>query len=407
MTAQTAHLEDRPRRDEVGPVGAAARPEPAREPVRVLMVLAGAVLRGAETHTLRLAQKLPEHGFQVELAMLYDWEVAREARALGIGTHVAAKAFRGDLRVVTQIARIAKTGHFRIVHTHLVNGNFYGRLAAALCPGVRVVSTIHNYWDALMFFRTRAAKRLVYRVDIAMARLSDRVIAVTDDLRRSLVADGMGASRVVTIRNGVDTEEFAPGLHDGAAVRAELGIPAGAFLVGSAGRLVPQKHFDDFLRVVGRLRDQGLDAWGLVLGEGASRPALEALAGELGIREAVRMPGFRGDLARVMSALDAFALCSDTETTSLVTLQAMSLSKPVVVTSVGSLPEVLTGSGAGHLVPLGAVEETAGHLGTIAADPSGAAEMGRKGRAWVQSSYSERVQMEQTAAIYRGVLGRC
>lgn len=373
---------------------------------RVYQVGVGLALRGAEVHAIRLAARLRERGVAGGLIFTYDHEPAADARRRGLEVHVVPKTRRGDPTVIPRLARLIRRQRADLIHTHLVNGNFFGRLASLFVPGLSVISTVHNYGDALVAVRSDGERRLIYRQDIWTSVLCDKVIAVTESLREQLVADGMPPARVVSILNGVDTERFDPARVTRGAVRAELGVAPGTTLLASAGRLVAPKGFDKFLRVVAGLRGKGIDAAALLLGDGPDREALIALARELGLEGHAYFPGYRDDLEQVYADIDGFVLCSDTETTSLVTLEAMAMEKPAAVWAVGSLPEVLAGEEAGKLVPHGDVAGLVEAVAGFATDPARAAAMGRAGRKLVEDRFSERVQIAQTVDVYRTALER-
>ncbi|MFN7954684.1 MAG: glycosyltransferase [bacterium] len=373
---------------------------------RVYQVLVGLALRGAEVHAIRLATRLSECGVAGGLIFNYDHEPAADARARGLEVHVVPKHRRGDPTVIPRLAATIRRLRADLVHTHLVNGNFFGRLASLFVPGLSVISTVHNYGDALVAVRNERERRFIYQQDIWTSVLADRVIAVTESLRDRLVADGMPPARVVAILNGVDTERFDPARVRRGAFRAELGIAPQTCLLASAGRLVPPKGFDRFLEVVAGLRQRGVDAAALILGDGPERERLLAQAQSLGLGARVFLPGYRDDLEQVYADIDGFVLCSETETTSLVTLEAMAMEKPVAVWAVGSLPEVLVGESAGFLVPHGNVGGLVDAVARFAADPARAADMGRAGRGIVEARFSERAQIAATVAVYRDALAR-
>ncbi len=376
------------------------------EPPRVYQVLVGLALRGAEVHAIRLASRLRELGCASGLIFNHDLEPAADARRRGLDVHVIQKHGRGDPTVIPRLARLLRRLRPDLIHTHLLNGNFYGRLASIFVPRLAVVSTVHNYGDAMVQVRNEGERKLIWRLDIWTSVLSDEVIAVTESLRDKLIADGLSARRVVAILNGVDTDRFDPATVKRGPARESLGVDPASFLLASAGRLVPPKGFDRFLEVVARLRERGVNASALVLGDGPEREALVALANRLGLERRAFFPGYRDDLEQLYADIDGFVLCSETETTSLVTLEAMAMEKPVAVWAVGSLPEVLAGEAAGFLVPHGDVTGLVDAVQRFATDPSRAAAMGKAGRSVVVERFSEHAQIAATVAVYRRALAR-
>lgn len=181
---------------------------------------------------------------------------------------------------------------------------------------------------------------------LRMARAAAKVITVSDALRRALIAMGVEAYRIETLRNGVDTEFFAP--HPQPEVRRELGFPEGPLVV-SVGNLAEEKGHDLVLDAAARI--PGLQT--VIVGEGPLRLALENRARSLGIAERTRFLGnlTQDRLRRVYAAADVLALGSRREGWPNVLLEAMACGTPVVATDVGGVPEIVVDPAAGIVVP--------------------------------------------------------
>lgn len=138
------------------------------------------------------------------------------------------------------------------------------------------------------------------------------------------------------IPNGLDLHRFRP-----AGPAEALEVPGEGPLVGTVAALRPEKNLARLLHAVRRLRDDGVALRLVVIGEGAERPALEALAGRLGLAGSVRFAGAIADPAACYRALDVFALSSDTEQMPLSVLEAMATGLPVAATAVGDVPQMM------------------------------------------------------------------
>src|SRR5439155_323972 len=142
------------------------------------------------------------------------------------------------------------------------------------------------------------------------------------------------------------------------SLRAELGLHAGAPVIGSIGRLDPIKAYDVMLHAFARLRDGWDAARGappslVLVGDGPERARLAALIEQLGVRDAARLAGWRKDVENIYPAFDVFTLASWSEGTSLGLLEAMSSGVCPVVTDVGGSGAAL-GEGLRHRrVPAG------------------------------------------------------
>jgi glycosyltransferase involved in cell wall biosynthesis len=226
------------------------------------------------------------------------------------------------------------------VHTHLYRAQVYGRLAARLA-GVPALATEHSLGATHLEGRpVTAGVRALYR---ATERLGAGTIAVSEPVAERLA--GWGVRRVAVIPNGVDAAALAydPALRR--ATRARLGLTGK--VVGAVGRLDPAKRFDVLLRAL-----PALDAELLLVGDGPERGRLEKLAAELGVAPRVRFTGEVADVRPLLSAMDAFAAPSETETFGLAVLEALAAGLPVAYGSCPAL-EALPAAAAPRAVRAG------------------------------------------------------
>ena len=158
--------------------------------------------------------------------------------------------------------------------------------------------------------------------------------------------------RARCIYNGVDSSRFSvSGMTDvAAAFRKSLGIPENSIVVGSVGRFAPEKHFELLIDAIGRLCETGRPAYLLLVGEGRERRTLERAAARVGISDRVRFPGVMSDVRSALAAMDVFVLPSRAvETFSNAALEAMAMSRPVVLSNIGGAAEMVTDKVNGFL----------------------------------------------------------
>jgi glycosyltransferase involved in cell wall biosynthesis len=301
--------------------------------MRVLHVITGLGPGGAE-HQLRLLLRHTPPGSECEVATLSNAGTVADAIRAG-GTPVHDLGMRGnrDLAALPRLVRLIRRGRFDLVHTHLYRACLYGRIAAATA-GVPAVATEHSLGDGLIEGRpTTAAVRALY---LFGEWLGGATIAVSGTVAQRLVAWGVPGHRVRVVPNGIDLAElrFDPELRR--ATRSELGIPAGAPVVGAVGRLVPTKRFDLLVRAL-----SGLDGVRLLLaGDGPERPALQRLAEQLGVAERVVFAGALPHARNALCAMDIFAFPSEQETFGLAVLEALACGLPVLYASCPPLAEM-------------------------------------------------------------------
>lgn len=222
----------------------------------------------------------------------------------------------------------------------------------------------------------------LYRwLDRLFAARADRVLAISqmvrDDCRRVY-----GRHDIPTVGPGIDSPHAD--VVDPGFVRERLGIDTDHVLV-TAGKIIPKKNFDIFVRVVGELRNRGLDVSGVIIGDGPLRSRIESLIASLGISEHCRMVGFvpdYEDVLRYMSGATVYLYLERKVPFGLTPLEAGSLGVPVVAFRGGGVEEtVIDGENGRKLPSRYGPEEIADVLEEmLRAGPETLAAMGRRGR---------------------------
>jgi glycosyltransferase involved in cell wall biosynthesis len=209
------------------------------------------------------------------------------------------------------------------------------------------------------------------------ANRCDRVTAPTATALLLLRDHGLRAPSQV-VSNGVDLDAFSPGQAD-ESLRGRLGLPAGRPLILSVGRLSPEKRADVLIEAVAR--PEVGDAVLALAGSGPDQERLRALAARLGVSERVRFLGFipGADLPGLYRLADVFAIASEAELQSLVTMEAMASGLPVVAVNAGALGELVHPGENGFLTRPGLVGDVAGSLDLLCRDAGLRARMSKAG----------------------------
>ena len=178
----------------------------------------------------------------------------------------------------------------------------------------------------------------------AAGEAADGLLAVSQAMKRDMVAMGMPADRITVHRTGVDLGQFS--LRDRKAAKAALRV-AGPLIV-SIGALIERKGHDIVIAALASLPGATL----IVAGEGPYRGALEAKIAELKLGDRVRLLGAvpHGDMAELLGAADVMALASANEGLANAWVEALACGAPVVIPHVGGAPEVVTEHAYGRIV---------------------------------------------------------
>jgi glycosyltransferase involved in cell wall biosynthesis len=164
------------------------------------------------------------------------------------------------------------------------------------------------------------------------------------------------------------------------------------------------KRTDDLLTTLARLRERGVDALLLLVGDGDDRERLEQRAHDLGLARACLFLGYQEDVAAWYAVCDAVVLTSASEGTPVTIIEALAAARPVVATAVGGVPDVVDEGETGFLVSPGDTEALAERLEALAHDPARRAAMGEAGRERVLSRYAVERLVGDVDALYRELL---
>jgi glycosyltransferase involved in cell wall biosynthesis len=359
--------------------------------MRVLHVLKVTGVAGAEQHLLALLPALRERGVDARLLGLDvagsdAWRLYRALDDAGVPSAHVRCTLDVNPRMERDVVRAVRAAGPDLLHTHLVHGDVYGALAARIAR-VPYVSTRHND-DRYQLGPFRF-------VDRAFASGARRLIAISDAVRRFLVAAGLPGEKFETIRYGLDRAPAIPS----ELTPAAAGVPDDARLVLAVGRLIEQKDHATLLRAFAVAHQRHPDAMLAVLGDGPLRGRTEALVAELGLARAVFLPG-RLETRDWLERADIFAHSSRWEGFGIVLLEAMLAGLPVAATRVSAVPEIVADGKTGVLVDAEDVHALAAALAGLLADPERAQTFGRTGRERARTEFSVDRMTDATLALY-------
>ena len=312
-----------------------------------------------------------------------------------------------DLRALRQILGILRRTSPAILHTHTAKAGTLGRLAAFIynrMPGhdpVRVVHTYHGH--VLDGYFSPTATRAFVGAERALARGTDAIVAISDQIRRELLETyRIGrASQYHVVPLGFDLRPFAAvDARARAEARAALELGKSVPVVATVGRLTAIKQHDLFLEMAVRVHAGRPDAAFLVVGDGDQRVTLERRARELGIAERTRFVGWRRDLPTIYAATDVFALTSRNEGTPVALIEAMAAGVPGVATEVGGVRDVIARPDLGIVVPFGDPAAMAAAVDRLLGDPALRHRMGAAGRDEVLRRYRHERLVDDIVRLY-------
>jgi len=321
--------------------------------MRVLMLDGG----DRTPYLSRLVARLAARGFTIHYVGDPRWKDFPALGVAGVACHDLQIKSKLDLRARRTIRRLLAEHGIEVLHTITSRDAYVGLKARPRGQRIRTYVRRGAYtplsrWDP--------ADRLIYG-----RKGAERVVTVSRDLARHLVARGLAADRVTTIYTGIWSEELAPTKQD---LRAAHGIDPGVFLLGFVGNWRPIKGFDHLLDALALLARRGAAFHLLVAGEGYG--GQQAEVAERGLQGRVTFLGLVPDIRAFTPNVDCLVLSSNIDALPRAAIEATVLGTPVIARRVGGLPEILDEGRCGVLVEPGRPAALADALAEAIADPA-------------------------------------
>ena len=229
--------------------------------VRVLQVITRLIVGGAQETAILIADMLDKSQWTVHLLSGpqtgAEGSLIENARERGIPLTIEPALRREvspakDVQALVRLTRFIRRGRYAIVHTNSSKAGILGRWAAYLAGVPIIVHTVHGWGH---HDRQHPLVRYYYvTLERLTQRITDRLIVVSPRNTEKGLADGIGTpEKYATVRSGVELDRFRQPIRPRQAVRAALGIPAEAPIVGTVTRLSPQKAPLDFVEAAGQI----------------------------------------------------------------------------------------------------------------------------------------------------------
>jgi glycosyltransferase involved in cell wall biosynthesis len=381
--------------------------------IRVLRIIARLNVGGPALHAVLLTQRLPAERYACRLAAGAPSAAEGDYLSLRgialdelvpIPTMGRELSAGRDLRTLAHLVRVIRDHRPHVVHTHTAKAGTLGRLAAIL-SGVPIrVHTFHGHVFEGYFSPART--RTFLAIERALARRTDQILAVSESVRRELLALGIGRpEQVSVVPLGLELERFARAPEHRGELRRELGVEADTPLIGIVARLVPIKAHEVFLAAAVRIAERVPRCRFVVVGDGERRRELVDLARRSGLGERIHFLGWRADLERIHADLDVAVISSRNEGSPVALIEAMASGLPVVATAVGGVPDLVVDGENGRLVAVDDAAALAAAAVALLAEPERRRALGAAGRARVLSRHGAERLVADIDRLYDGLIG--
>jgi glycosyltransferase involved in cell wall biosynthesis len=307
---------------------------------------------------------------------------------------------RADANALMKLLELFAREKYDVVHTYTATPGMLGRFAARLSG----TPAIFHHQAAWTVNKTSSFfERLFYTpLEFLATMASTRGICVSHAVAEHAQDFCLAPRRkLVTIPNGIDPTPF---LHaaDTDILRRELNLDSDTLIIGTTARLAPDKDFPTLLRAASLLCTQLKDKSFVValIGDGPSRPEIEALAKEIGVDDLIRLLGFRNNVAQLLCSIDIFITTSLREGLSISLLEAMAAARPIVATSIPPNAELIEDEKTGLLVDVHSPEQVAHAIMRFVREPELAVHCGSSARELILRKYTLSRMFQQTWNLY-------
>ena len=349
------------------------------EMIRVAFIIASFNVGGAERQLLTLLRRLDRNRVELGLFVMGSGGLLQDVPS-DVSVESGLSSSGADLGAVGVLAdALRKFAPDVVIQYGRTAAGLVGRLAARRAGVPVIAQAVHSNE-----FSARTPKRWLHnRLNRLVDGSTDAWICVSRSQEKRLLAAGVPADRMRLIPNGVDLHEFSP--VDQAAAIAD---GSGPVRVVAVGGFRPVKRYDVLVDALGQAIGNGADLHVSFAGAGETLEAVKMRVGQLGLAENVSFLGERDDVAALLRDSDILVSTSDSESSSLVAVEAMGCCLPVLATRSGGIEEIVVDGETGILVPAGDVSALGQALVRLGAERELRRRMGLAGRARALSMFS-------------------
>ncbi len=314
----------------------------------------------------------------------------------GVSITAFSRTHGFDRSLITKIRNYIKQYKIDVLHCHQYTPWVYG-VQAAVTTKTKVIFTEHGRFHP----DSSTWKRKL--VNPCLHMITAGTTAISNATKDALVAyENLPAHDVQVIYNGI--VPLTIDQHQVKQLRKELGISANTLCLGTVARLDPIKNHPMMLKAFRKVLDSGIDAKLMIVGDGEMREAISSLIAELKLEPHVILTGYQSKPQNHLALMDIYLLSSFSEGTSMTLLEAMSISKPCVVTHAGGNPEIIEHKVNGLVTPNDDADAFAQAIITLAGDPEAQACMAEESQQRYERLFSASSMVHQFQELYKKVI---
>ncbi len=360
----------------------------------VLRVVSNLGTGGVQRRLVSLLPYINKEKFNITVCSFKDGPLKKKLTEAGFKVFIIPRRFKFDPFCIIRLIKLIKQEKIQIIHTHAHKPNTTARIAAILARVPIIIANEHNVdeWKS-------AFQKLI---DSFLCRFTDIIIVVSMGVQKFCQSTGIPSCKFRLIYNGVEVDKFK-NKEFREAKRKELGIDENTLVIGTVGRIHPQKGHGLLVEITEELLLEHKSLLFLIIGKGYLEKELIRKIKTLNVSEHFLFLGEREDIPELLSCMDIFVLPSIREGFPNTILEAMASSLPVVATDVGGVRELIIPDETGFIVPSADISALYESLSKLIKDKDLRIKMGNAGFERVKQFSIEKMAKE-TEDLYEELI---
>jgi glycosyltransferase involved in cell wall biosynthesis len=345
---------------------------------------------GQENRSLLESEELVKRGHKAIILCQPKSGLAKRAQKSGIRIALVRMRTSFDPVAINLVRGLLRKEKINIINTHSSRDSWIATIGAWLSGRKHIVVRTRHLAIGIK-------KSLTYTL------LPDKIVTVSEYVRRLFMDQGIQPDKVITIPSGIDLMKFDPSKTDN-TLREEIGINQADPLVVMVAILRFNKGHYYFVNAAKKVIEDFPDTKFLIVGDGPQRKNIERYVNELDLRNNVLMLGLRDDIPRILASADIYVMPSLREGMGQSTMEAMAMGVPVIVSNVGGLPELVIDNQTGIVVPPKDVSSLAKAMITMLSDKEKSRRLAEAARQSIRDKYSIERTIDKTLELYAALL---
>ncbi|GEO02506.1 glycosyl transferase [Adhaeribacter aerolatus] len=362
--------------------------------MKVLHLSSEKTWRGGEQQIAYLLSELVNYGVQVYVAC--RWQSAFETYCQKQNISHLSLPFANEFDLVTalQLKKYCRQNKIDLVHAHSAHSHALSVWADLLGNNLPIILSrrvdfpVKNNWLSHYKYNYPAIRK---------------IICVSDKIKEVMAPALKQPEKLATVHSGIDLSRFEESFRNG-KLHEELDLPLSTFLIGNVSAIAPHKDYFTFVDTAAQLINQDLDAKFLIIGDGPSRPEIEAYVAQKNMQKHILFLGFRQDIPEILPELDVFLITSETEGLGTTILDAFACRVPVVATAGGGIPEIVKHNQTGMLAAVRDTNMLATHVLNVLTIDTLRSRLIANATEFLNGFTKEQTALK-TLAVYQEVLG--